>query len=897
MAITPPAQGGTSPASPVPPDDEPIVTSKLSPPKVPAWAVRRERLELLLSAGVHGPLTVVTGPPGAGKTMAIASWAMSKAAPPQLAWLTLDRFDNNPGTFWRYLTQALAQELPGLPPDLRAAVTGTGGYDLFLRRLTSFLAARRPALTLVLDDIHVLTEPAILAGLDYVLRYASAGIHLIAASRLDPLLPLHRYRLSGDLTDIRAADLAFTIPEAQQLLATHGVTLPAESLDILMWRNEGWAAGLRLAAMSMVGHPDPEQFVKEFGADDAAVTGYLIGEVLGSQPPEARELLLKASILERVSDDLACELVDSTRVAGLIPELADENSFIRPVGHGWYRFHSLFADALRLKLRRQAPQELPRLRRKAARWLQRRGTVLEAARQAVAGGDWSLAASIAVSELAIGAIVDPLAGEPLAALFAALPADAAVRSAAAGLVTAAMAVREQRDEAATIWLRRAEAILDRHGADAVIAGRLGAAEIRFALARRSGDLDAARASCAEAEALLERLPGDVLARHPGARAQLLSHRGLVEMWAGYPAEATRLLDEAAKLPGEECDLADYVGQRALAEVARGRLRRAAELASATAGPASTNDGAPCRSAAAEVALAWTLVERCHLSESSNRLARAESVLRARPDKLVGAVAELVAARQQLARNQPREAAETARRAYSGWSPPTWLDRRLMLAEAQAFAAAGDAESALASAGRAQPPEALEAAVARARALLAAGDGAAAGHVMAAAPAAAIDAPSCVRLEARLVEAEVGYRSEDPAYGRRRLEQALRLADREQHRLPVEIQRAWIHPVLRHDPELAGIFRGLFDPSLAGNGHRPPGTGGKDHAQPIVVEPLTAKEREVLGYAARVLSTAEIAVAMYVSKNTVKSHFKSIYRKLGASQRGEAVRRAQELGLL
>jgi LuxR family transcriptional regulator, maltose regulon positive regulatory protein len=872
--------------------DEPLLKSKLSPPKMPVWVVRRERLERLFSAGVQGPLTVVTGPPGAGKTMAIASWALTGVAPPRLAWLTLDHFDNSPALFWRHLMQALAQELPDLPPDLTAPVTRSSEHELFLRRLAASLAAQSPPLILVLDDIHLLTDPVILAGLDYVLRYASAGVRVVAASRIDPLLPLHRYRLSGELATIRAADLAFTLPEAQQLLATHGVALSPGSLDILMRRNEGWAAGLRLAAMSMAGHPDPEQFVKEFGADDVAVTGYLIEEVLDSQPPDVREVLLKASILERVSDDLACELVGSTRVAGLIPELAEENAFIRPTGHGWYRFHSLFADALRLKLRRQAPHQVPDLRRKAARWLQRHGTVLEAARQATAAGDWPLAAGITVSELAIGTIIDPLTGEPLAALFRELPADVAKGAAAAGLVAAAMAVREQRDEAATGWLSRAEGILDRHRADTVIPCRLAAAEIRFALARRRGDLGAARAACDEAETLLEKLPDDVFTRHLEARAEVLSHRGVVKMWAGCLTEAAELLDQAVSAAGEEnFELEDYVGQRALTEAARGRLRRAAELA-------ATSRRAPCASAAAEVALAWTCVERNELGEAGSRLARAASVLHARPDKLVGTVAGLVAARQRLARNDPRAAVETVQRARSGWSPPDWLDRKLILAEAQAFAAAGDPESALASARKAGPSQAPEAVIARARALLAAGDQEAASKVLAAAPVAASeDAPSGARLEAWLMEAELGYRREDPVYGHRRLAQALRLADREQLRLPVAMQRAWIHPVLRRDPELAEIFRGLFDPSLAGNGHGRADTSTPHQTLPVVVEPLTAKEREVLQYAAKMLSTAEIAAAMYVSVNTVKSHFKSIFRKLGVSRRGDAVRRAEQLSLV
>ena len=147
-------------------------------------------------------------------------------------------------------------------------------------------------MTLVLDDLHLLTDPAVLDGLDYVLRNAGPGLRLVVSSRMDPLLPLHRYRLAGELAEIRASDLAFSTAEAGLLLAQHGITLSAGSLECLTRRTEGWAAGLRLAAISMDTHPDPDRFVKELIAEDSALTGYLVEEVLDAQPPEVREVLL-----------------------------------------------------------------------------------------------------------------------------------------------------------------------------------------------------------------------------------------------------------------------------------------------------------------------------------------------------------------------------------------------------------------------------------------------------------------------------------------------------------------------------------------------------------------------------------------------------------------------------
>jgi LuxR family maltose regulon positive regulatory protein len=811
--------------------------------------------------------------------------------------VTLDRFDNRLANLWAYVLAALRRAGVALPAGLAAPADELPDGHTFLHQLAGALAAQHPPVTLVLDDIHVLTNPAALDQLAYVLRHASRGAHLVVASRMDPLLPLHRYRLTGELTEIRGGDLAFTVPEAGLLLAQHGVTCSAGALRSLTSRTEGWAAGLRLAAMSIARQPDPEQFIKDFSAEDSAITGYLVDEVLNAQPAHTRDLLLKTSILGRVSDSLACELTGNQQLAGVIPALAQANTFIRPLGHGWYRFHWLFAEVLRLKLRRESPQQVPLLQRRAARWLQGNGTVAEAADQAAAASDWQLAARIAVDELTVGELADPLAGETLADVFRHMPVVPAASDPEAWIVAAAMALRDQRYDAAGGQLRCAETSLARRGAGAEPRSQLAAALLGFALARRTGDLAAAHHAASRAEALLGGMPEDTLMRHPGVRARVLADRGAAELWAGRMEAAARLLTEAAVTARHTPEWAGFVGQHALAEAARGRLGLAAELAAAAVTPPG---GRPAGSpgAAAQVALAWASVEHNQLSNCTSELARAEDALRARPDKLVSTVAALIAARQRLAGRNPGVAAAIVRRARGGWSPPAWLERKLAVTESQACAAAGDTEAALAAAGRVEPPGGFERAVALARAQLAAGDQEAASQALARAPAESDgEVPGCIRLEARLVEAELGYSRNDPDRGRRSLEQALRMAYREQLRLPVILQRAWIHPVLRHDPGLAAAFRRLFDPVLAVSGRGDAGAGPAIEARPIVVDQLSGKEQEVLRYAAKMLSTAEIAGEMYLSVNTVKSHFKSIFRKLGASHRGEAVRRAQQLGLL
>ena len=872
--------------------DDSVLISKITVPALPKWNVSRDRITALIANGARGPLTVVTGPPGAGKTMALASWAAAGSRSGPIAWVTLDCFDNRPEVLWSHVTAALRRADVALPAELPAAAMRQP--SLFLHHFAAAMAAQDPAVvTLVLDDFHLLTKSRSLDGLDYVLRNASGGLHLLVASRMDPLLPLHRYRLTGELTEIRTGDLAFSVTEAGLLMAQHGITLPEESLETLTRRGEGWAAGLRLAAISMDGHPDPGQFVKELEAEDGAIAGYLIDEVLNRQPAHVRDLLLRTSILDRVNVELAGELAGEGETGEIIPALAQANAFVQPIGHGWYRYHSLFADVLRLKLRHESPHMVTELRRRAARWLWRNGALLEAVGQAAAAGDWPLAARFAVEELAVGALLDPRAGEPLADAFRPMPAEPAPEEPPPLIVAAALALRQARDDAGLRRLARAERLLERRPAGAELPSRMAVALIRMALARRGGDLGAATEAAEQAGRVLGQLPPDLLSRHPEVRMQALSARGAVELWSGRLDDAAGTLDQGTAVM---CGSCDCFGPQALVEAIQGRLSHASRLAVA----ASTSSG-PGRSgppgAAAEVALAWVHLERNQLAEAVGRLARAEDALRTQPDRLIGGMAWLVAARLSLARGRAETAAEMIGRAGSGWPLPPWLEQRLALTAAHAWAAAGDAHAALDAARRAGPPSSLAGAVALARARLAAADPRAAAQVLAGASVTATDqVPDLLRLEAWLLEAELGYGGGAPDRGRQALEQALKLAEKERVLLPFAIQRAWIEPVLRHDSSLAEAFRCLFQlPVAAGRPLSRPDAA--DQAASVIVEKLSGRELEVLRHVSRMLSTAEIAEVMYLSVNTVKSHLKSIFRKLGVSHRREAVRRARQLALL
>jgi len=873
---------------------DPILTAKVTAPNVPHWAVPRQRITSLIAEGTRGcPLTIVTGPPGAGKTMALALWAA--AEPGAVAWVGLDEFDNRPGVFWSYVVAALRQAGVAIPKALRA-VPPERGEDGFLLRLTAALAAQVPPVTLVLDDLHLLTDPGVLKGLEFVLRNGGSGLRLLVASRMDPLLPLHRYRLAGQLTEVRARDLAFSLDEAGLLLDQHGGLLTADALESLNQRTEGWAAGLRLAAISLGTHPDPDLFIKELIAEDSAMTCYLVDEVLNVQPPEVREVLLSTSILENVNAAAAIELTGDDRAAGILAALARMNALVQPIGAGWYRYHTLFAEMLRLRLRYEHPGRVVALHQRAARWYERNGMLTDAVRHALLVGNWPLAAGLVVDDLAIGEVMEPQHGERLAGEFASLPSGESWTAPQPYLVSAALTLSAGQHEACAVALDAADGLLERLPADEEITARLASAVIRLTLCLRTGDLALAASAVGRAELMLGKVPAGKLARHPDIRRRVLAGGAAVELWSGHLDEAARVLEAgiaAEAAAGGECGQVSLTGRLALAEALRGRLGRAAELASQAV--AIAREHRPSGPGPAPlVALAWVHLARNELREARSCVKQADTALGAYPDKLTGAAAYLVAASGALAEGRPGVAAQIIARARSGWSVPAWLDQQLCLAESRACAAAGDVQAALTAAGRGGLS--LEAAVSRARAWALAGDGQAAQRALAPALVANGDAPDSVRLQAWLVDARLGYDSGDEGRGRRSLACALRLAEHEQFRLPFVLERDWLGAALRRDPELADSHRLLLASALGQDQlPAPMGTSGQPPA--LIVEPLTEREREVLVHVSGMLNTAEVAEEMFISVNTVKTHLRNIYRKLAAAHRNEAVRRARQLELI
>ena len=339
---------------------------------------------------------VVSAPAGSGKTVLLRSWTSQAGLTRRTARVAAGRDDRDPQRFWLSVLDALRGTSPG--EALVREVTAAPDLDgwAIVERLLADLAPLDEPLWLVVDDVHELGSADVLSQLELLLMRAPPSLRFVLASRHDVRLGLHRLRLEGELAEIRADDLRFTLGEARELFAVSGVEPPEPVLVALHERTEGWAAGLRLAALALAGGADPGRFAAEFSGSERTVAEYLLAEVLDRQDDEVRRLLLRTSILERVSGELADLLTGQAGGERVLQDLEAANAFVVPLdaARSWFRYHQMFAGLLRLELRRAEPGEVTGLHAAAAGWLAARGFAVEAIRHAQAAGDWELAARL-----------------------------------------------------------------------------------------------------------------------------------------------------------------------------------------------------------------------------------------------------------------------------------------------------------------------------------------------------------------------------------------------------------------------------------------------------------------------------------------------------------------------
>lgn len=507
-------------------------------PALPPRLVSRDRLIAALDhASGDGCLVCVTGGPGAGKTVLLSQWARGRAG--RTAWLALTRADNDPVRFWPLFLQAAGAAEPVMLPSV-----GGGDVTVVLDAFFAEEGGEQAGVTIVLDDAHLLTDKTIIAGLDRVVSRWAGRVHLILAARSVPLLPFHKYRVAGQLSELRADDLAMNPGEARRLLTAHGVELPDHELHLLTERTEGWTAGLRLAAMRLEGVPAPEKVVLDLALDEGSIGEYLLLEVMARWPDDARQILIQTSFLDEVAGGSAEAVTGVDGCERILAELAHTNSFVVPVDatRTTFRCHGLLRDVLMYLARRDSRADVQARHVRACRWFLLEGDVASALRYAVGSGDPLFACSVLLEGLP-QMYVDgqTLPGHELSALLDQLPTSATGTVDVNALVTARMvALAVGTDRAA------AAAELEAGSWGNVLpmtASELSRLLAELMLARSVSDYE-------HANRVLDRLLSDAFRAQgqavPGLRSRMLLDHSQVMFSAGRLSEVQPLLQRAAE---------------------------------------------------------------------------------------------------------------------------------------------------------------------------------------------------------------------------------------------------------------------------------------------------------------------------------------------------------------
>jgi LuxR family maltose regulon positive regulatory protein len=905
MTLGPPAElGGSSALDDFVLDAEaPTVATKLIVPATPGYLIIRKRLLDVLDAGAQGPLVTVSAPAGAGKTILLATWIQTRRPPGPVAWLSLDADDNDASRLAADLLAALraagvirrgtALHRLGPPRGARA--------DAFLATLVNGLAKLRTDFVLALDDVHELTSPQATAMLDFLARHAPQQCHLVLSGRTDPPLAVERLRVSGALTELRGADLAFDREETGRLYRQLDLGLRDVDVDTLWRRTEGWAAALRLAGLSVQAHREPERFVAQLAGTDRAVADYLVAEVLTHAPAEQRAFMLRTCIVDSLTPGLGDALTGMEGSALILAALERSGAPVQQIHADGpaYRYHPLLRELLRAHLDHAYPEEVPLLHRRAAQWYAARGHTRAAIRHALAGESWQEAASMIEEswlELFISgasaAIRDPMDKLPVETV-AAHPQLAAA-FAGSKLEHGDL---ESADRYLSLAQRPSGGTHDGEQQDATLAA------VALLRARLHLDADEARRRCEELMGL-SRSPTD---GWPRLRSFALSHLGATLLWTSGPRLAVPKLRKALALAGESgCEhvALDCQAQLALVSLLDGRLSEA-EVA-ATAATAlnercgwDEGPGVAC----AYLVLGNVAYWRGEFEHAEGLASRAASAANAAelPVRIAVGLLQALA----LAAGGPRSATEgmlklgAVRSAMADSDAvPELLSVALEDAEARVMLAAGQVEAARSVLSLARSRMDCPALTVRqAEVELRAGKPVLARSLLSAAlnrsPASSPEraAWSATELEAWLLRALADEAEGDRKASAQALDRALEIAEQERLCGPFLAGGTAVRHLLDDHAQTGTDHPALLEALLAAAGP------GAHHAEPPLAEPLTERELKILRYLPTMLSNTEIGAESFVSLNTVKTHLRSIYRKLDASNRADAVQRARALGLL
>jgi LuxR family maltose regulon positive regulatory protein len=865
--------------------------------------IRRHDLLAALDRAAQKQVTIISAPAGTGKTSLLRAWADQPSPDSRIAFVTVRPGQHDMQLFWLTMLSAVraaagtgesGAQLPSAAPGL----SGSAVVD----KVLSELEESGDHFVLVIDDLHELRSPGAAGQLTALLTRLPPGVRAVVATRRDLPLRLHKLRLAGDLAEIRAGQLYFTQHETSQLLAAAGIALPEPMAAVLHQRTEGWAAGLRLAVLSLAGHPDPERFVAEFSGSDRTVAEYLMAEMLERQPPEVRRLLMRTSVLDRVNGELADLLTGATGSERILLDLEDANAFVVSLdpSRTWFRYHRMFSGLLRLELRRTMPADIAGLHQLAAHWLATRGQAADAIGHLQAAGDWDEAARM-LTDHALSLTLDGQAGT-VAALLRSFPDRTSADSPDLSLVRAIADQYQLRLDETDAHLREVRA----YAATTPPARRhrlqLAIASVDLLSARLRGHFDGIFEQAGALLCLDDGLTSADATLSSDLKAIALLNLGVTEAWSLRLADSERHLEEGAALAGHIGR--PYLEVACLAHLgfaASGRsfalARQRCEEAIAVAARHGWDAQAVTAPALATLANALTWMGQFELA--GHWLDRVRRATQADGEPGIRLLVSLTSAIWQAARGHGHRALEEFAAArqmqalmvsehgltirVNAWTIATQA-RLGMIGQAQAGLAALDGRQA--SAGEIRNAAAVI--------LLAEQDPAAARRELRVVLDGDVPVLSYLtQVEAHLLDAVAGRDLGDERASREAAEQALNLAEPDRLILPFAMTGAWqlLETVPGHSTSHAALVTDILDAT------RGPGRGGLNRAARIPVEELSRSELRVLRYLPTNLTRREIARQLSVSLNTVDTHIRRIYAKLGATDRTAAVERARELRLL
>jgi LuxR family transcriptional regulator, maltose regulon positive regulatory protein len=853
-------------------------------------------------------VTIISAPAGSGKTSLLRTWADHLARRHIVAVVQVQRDQHDAQQFWLALLDAVRQ---ACAPTSRAeplAATPDFNAPAMVDRVLSELATARGGITLVIDDLHELNSPEALSLLTRLLMNLPPQVHAMLTTRHDVRLRLHQLRLAGELAEIRAADLRFSERETRELLDVSGITLSDAGAVLLHQRTEGWAAGLRLAALSLAGHPDPERFVAEFSGSDRTVAEYLIAEMLERQPADVQDLLLRTSLLDRVNGELADLLTGRPGSERILLELEDANAFVVSLDpeRTWFRYHHLFADLLRLELRRTLPGDVPGLHRRAAGWFTLQGQVVEAIRHTQAAGDWPDAARL-LADHSFSLTLDGQA-QTMQALVRAFPPGAEHPELA--LVRAGGDLVQGRLDQAAAHLAVAEAHAEAAPPERQRRLRVAIASLKLSLARRRGHLAGVVEQVRFLASPVTGQSDEDIALDRDLRVVALMNLGTAEAWSLGLPDAERHLQEGAVLAREigrpylevgclaQLGFA-YIFHGAAMPKTRPFAMTQARCREAIALAERYGWGAEPVIAPALMTLAGTMVWLGEFDEGERWLRRTERALQTDTGPDIRLLLHQTAGILHAGRGHGHEALEefsAAEHLGSQLEGSQALASQVtgwLLATQARLGMTGEARAALAAL---EDERASSGEIRNARAVICLAEGDPAGALGAVRDV--LDGTAPVLGYVTVVEADLlaglAYRElGDQWAANQAAERALALAESDRLVLPFAVtgSRELLEALPRHETAHAALVAGILDVL---HGSSP---AAKEQSSLPPTEELSPSELRVLRYLPTNLSRPEIAGELSVSPNTVSTHLRSIYAKLQVRDRSSAVQRARELRLL